>query len=591
MALVIGNALSISGGISITNVTLPGEALYDTPGTYSWTAPDGVRSVSVVCIGGGGAGARGESSTAGYQYRYGGGGAGLGWKNNIPVVPGQMYMVQVGAGGTLEDTPETYISESGGNSFFISANVVAGLGGEGGALFFFDGGNGGGYVGDGGGIGGQGSKAPANPSALDPVYPYVYGVGGGSGGSTAGYTGRGGNAGTDGSTFASGASRQVIVPTAGQGGGAGGSWNFTPTNFVPTPPNPNQKQYSFGAGSGGSGTGVFGQGASGGYWSSSLEQYITSGAAAAYGEYQGTVGQPGSGGAANSQIANQQAPAIGNGFGAKGIYASNTLQLGGDGGLYGGGGGSVGPQMLVSPTSDRIGHGGNGAVRIIWGDGRSFPTNAGYITMRNLLSAQGQIAYDAAADNDWFSVSASDYGNVRSGIANATIAGVTNAQLTQTPDGTLVANRWYSLPSTQANGSTNRIPWGSYILGFAIRPYQPNGSSWTFQPYTSEAFKTSNPVAPSYKPFGSGPLTVQGTDTLYWLRRPSQPEIQYQFMYYSWSTPDSASLSWAAVSGFETGANGVGYAPYEPQYASWTDYTPGLGIVAQWVYTPSRYQW
>jgi len=63
----------------------------------------------------------------------------------------------------------------------------------------------------------------------------------------------------------------------------------------------------------------------------------------------------------------------GGGAGAVGVYNSNTLQRGGDGGLYGGGGGSVGPQMIFDPD-DRIGFGGNGAVRIIWGDGRSFPS-------------------------------------------------------------------------------------------------------------------------------------------------------------------------------------------------------------------------
>lgn len=31
-----------------------GQVLYDTPGIYSWTAPAGVSTVSVVCVGGGG---------------------------------------------------------------------------------------------------------------------------------------------------------------------------------------------------------------------------------------------------------------------------------------------------------------------------------------------------------------------------------------------------------------------------------------------------------------------------------------------------------------------------------------------------------
>jgi hypothetical protein len=33
---------------------LVGQALFDTPGTFTWTPPAGVTSVSVACIGGGG---------------------------------------------------------------------------------------------------------------------------------------------------------------------------------------------------------------------------------------------------------------------------------------------------------------------------------------------------------------------------------------------------------------------------------------------------------------------------------------------------------------------------------------------------------
>lgn len=583
MPLVIGNALTISGGITVTSVVLSGDQLYDTPGTYSWTAPDGVRSVSVVCIGGGGAGSRGDSPSVN-QVRTGGGGGGLGWKNNIPVEPGQMYQVQVGAGGTQEDG---YDGQDGTASFFISANVVAGLGGQGGGLYLPRRGSGGGYVGDGGGTGGRGSYAPKNPLSASNTYPYTYAVGGGSGGSTAGYSGNGGNAGTDGSTTNMANPRFIIVPTAGSGGGAGGSWNATPTNFAANAPS--TINYSYGAGSGGSGTGVYGQGFSGGYWKSSTQEYVFSGSAAAYGVDAGTVGQPGSGGGPMVDE-DLQAPGVGPGFGAVGKYDSNSIQRGGDGGLYGGGGGAVGPDMIIDPSTDRIGHGGGGAVRIIWGDGRSFPNNAGFVSMRNLLSAQGQISYDAAQDNDWFTVSAQDYGNVRAGIVNTVTTGVSNEQLVQTPDGTLAANRWYSLPSTLPNGSSAMIPNGNFIIGFAIRPYQLDGSSWTFQPYWTEAYQTPNVSQPYYAPFGS-PLTVQGTSTIYWLRKATQGTFYRQFMYYGPSDPDSASLSWASVSGFQTGANGVAYALYEPWLGGWTPYSPGLGIVAQWLYTGGRYQW
>jgi hypothetical protein len=39
-----------------TTTTSASQTLFYTPGNYNWTAPAGVTSVSVVCIGGGGAG-------------------------------------------------------------------------------------------------------------------------------------------------------------------------------------------------------------------------------------------------------------------------------------------------------------------------------------------------------------------------------------------------------------------------------------------------------------------------------------------------------------------------------------------------------
>jgi len=41
---------------SLVNPTCRGEQQYTTPGSYTWTAPAGVTSVSVVCVGGGGIG-------------------------------------------------------------------------------------------------------------------------------------------------------------------------------------------------------------------------------------------------------------------------------------------------------------------------------------------------------------------------------------------------------------------------------------------------------------------------------------------------------------------------------------------------------
>ena len=175
-----------------------GEAEYTTPGTYQWTCPAGITNVSVVCVGAGGG-----DRTAG--------GGGLGWKNNIPVVPGTSYTVEVGAGDP---------NLSGGHSYFIDMNTVSGEGGANTA----NGGTGGSFTGDGGGDGGDGAIVPHGDN--------------GGGGGAGGYTGKGGSGGFYGSSQG----------TDGQGGGCGGGSGWS---------NSGQQ------GSGGGGVGIYGQGADG----------------------------------------------------------------------------------------------------------------------------------------------------------------------------------------------------------------------------------------------------------------------------------------------------------------------------------------
>ena len=252
---------------------------YTTPGTYSWTAPAGVGSVCVVAIGGGASG----------TIYGGGGGGGLGWKNYIPVVPGQSYTVVVG------DAPlNGYFAngENGEDSYFISPTLVKGGGGR-----FRIGlynpdplGYGGDYVGDGGGNGGRSRGG-------SPFSNYYYFGGGGAGG----YTGAGG---AGGEYHGQGDSVAAIGQPGAGGGGAGGH-GIRYADGTPT-------------GDGG-GVGLFGQGTGG-----------------------TTNGQPGSGGV---------------------------------GKMYGGG-------MQGASESDSLNRnrgGGAGAVRIVWGEGISFPNNARYL--------------------------------------------------------------------------------------------------------------------------------------------------------------------------------------------------------------------
>lgn len=182
--------------------TQPGQAEFIGVGLTTWTAPAGVTSISVVCIGGGSAGSG----------LTGGGGGGLGYKNNITVVPGQSY--------TLFASPAR-ATGSGQDSYFINTSTVKG----GGASF----GTGGTYDGDGGGNGGAGGTGTGTRA--------------GGGGGAGGYSGNGGKGGRGGG-FGDAA--------AGQGGGAGGGQGSGATGTGGQ------------GGGGGGGVGLLGEGTSGG---------------------------------------------------------------------------------------------------------------------------------------------------------------------------------------------------------------------------------------------------------------------------------------------------------------------------------------
>lgn len=204
---------------SITAATA-GQQAYTTAGTYSWVAPAGVTSVSVVAVGGGGGGAAGANVCIpqGYFGGYGGGGGGLGYLNNYSVTPGSSYTVVVGAGGSATNPN----GNAGCNSYFVSTAVVRGGGGGGGGGYGNCGnrtaGTAGTYTGTGGGNGGPGVTSG-----------YSNGGCGTGGGGAGGYSGNGGaglgdcscipnNAGSGGSA-SGGAARSVCVRYGGGGVG------------------------------------------------------------------------------------------------------------------------------------------------------------------------------------------------------------------------------------------------------------------------------------------------------------------------------------------------------------------------------------
>ena len=305
----VTSLLYTGANVVINSSVIPsGQTEFTTPGFYLWTVPWGVTSVSVVTVGGGGGGSIGWTGHNGFNGGVGGGGGGLGYKNNIPVVPGHTYAVQVGAGGRggIKDPAYYNISgqgTNGGNSYFISSSTVMGGGGLTPLLTGNIGGAGGTYVGDGGGNGGAGGSSYA-----------IFSVAGGGG--AGGYSGTGGK-GAD-STATTGA-------TAGSGGGGAGGYALSSI--------PGIIDFVYFGGGGGGGVGLYGQGAN---------------------------GSPGYGGGGGSGGTNG---------GTGTTYAGN---IGGVGGTYGGGGGG---NITEYSSTGPAGSGGPGGVRIIWGQGRSYPSS------------------------------------------------------------------------------------------------------------------------------------------------------------------------------------------------------------------------
>jgi hypothetical protein len=179
--------------------------LYTAAGTFTWTAPTGVTSVTAQCWGGGGGGAEASSGATGSG---GGGGGGEFAQDTAGVTPTDGYTVVVGAAGTggsgQEGSGNGANGGSGGNSTFTgdAAVVVTGHGGSGGHLNPTGGGAGtGGAAGTGssntihftGGAGGNGSAASQ----------------GGGGGSSAGGSAAGNPGGTS-----TGAGSVTVVQSA-----------------------------------------------------------------------------------------------------------------------------------------------------------------------------------------------------------------------------------------------------------------------------------------------------------------------------------------------------------------------------------------
>jgi hypothetical protein len=236
---------------------IAGQQAYTTSGSYCWTAPSGVTSISIVAVGGGGGG-RGGGTQGGAE------GGDLRYKNNISVSPGSNYAVVVGAGGAGSTSNitcggnssmtagSTYTVGGGGSSCGTCNWTGGGDGGSacaGGSGFGITGGAGaGGYSGDGGrasysgtfagsgGGGGSGQNGPGGSNCATGGGGVGL-LGQGSNGSTGGGGGSGGQTTTDEDGGAYGGGGSGAASGAGGDGGVGAVriiWPGTTRSFPST---------------------------------------------------------------------------------------------------------------------------------------------------------------------------------------------------------------------------------------------------------------------------------------------------------------------------------------------------------------------
>lgn len=308
-----GLQLHIDSALSTKTETAPvGQQAYTSAGTNTFTVPAGCTSISAVCIGGGGGGA-GSDGQPRNQGNTGGGGGALAY-GTIPVTPGETLTVTVGSGGNAGANGGGAGGTGGDTTISRGATVlIRGGGGGGGTYRGTAGGSAGTRTYDASVTSTGGGDGGAGGTCSTAGGSNVGASGGGGAGGYSAAGGVGGNGGASGAVATAG--------SASTGGGGGGGGGMTGGNTATH------------SGSGG-GVGILGAGANG---------------------TAGTVGSS----------------TVNGGGGGGGSSGATGGTAGAAGGAYGGGGGAREDNTVGGGAA-----GGVGAVRIIWGSGRSYPSTS-----------------------------------------------------------------------------------------------------------------------------------------------------------------------------------------------------------------------
>jgi hypothetical protein len=331
--LTTSGGINFFGNINLTAMIAQypsGNILYAGSNTtlgsssYTFIVPANVFSIAYVVIGGG---AGGWANYANSNTALGGAGGGLAYRNNVPVNPGDSISVVVADSHYREFSLGTLTASKAANSS-VTVNGVSTIA------------TGGGKYRTGAGLDDDTPGFPAGTYTGGASGGKCYiGAGGVTtsivhgGGGAAGYTANGGNSGSYVQNSANLAGNAAI--TGGGGGGGGATiWSTKPAGLS--------------HGGGGGGVNVYGIGIDG-------------------------TGGPAPAGNGRGGSYNIGLPQLNNGNSY--IGTSDSTRGKNYGGLYGGGGGGYNVGSLQQATATQGGgYGGPGAVRIVWGSKRSFPS-------------------------------------------------------------------------------------------------------------------------------------------------------------------------------------------------------------------------
>lgn len=194
--------------------------------------------------------------------------------------------------------------------------------------------------------------------------------------------------------------------------------------------------------------------------------------------------------------------------------------------------------------------------------------------LRNVLSPTGQAAYDATATDAWFAVSATDYGNVQTGLSGITTVGYTAANLTAA---TTTFSQNFGATLNDVNATVNT---GNYVLALASRG--AGSGTLTFRPFVSTTFRGT------YSTIGTGNLVIsQSAAPTYWIRK--NPIDSVAATSYVAVGPGTGTMSWGSMGPW--GGNNPQGGAYSATMASssWTTFNSAVPA-QQWLVTNVQ-QW